>query len=189
MLMGKINKYAFASVKMTNKTAYGTKGTIFFLLSMKVCLFILYAVINDIVKPSASKANCIIFSGSPEARAKEPLLKPIFADRDKISQVVVNLLSNALKYSPDGGTINITIEQEKDQVILKIRDTGIGIAAEDAPYIFERFYRADKSRNRETGGSGVGLTIVKAIIDAHGGRVTVDSRVGEGTEFTVMLPK
>jgi len=114
---------------------------------------------------------------------------PVFADRDKISQVIVNLLSNALKYSPVGETVKIVVGWNEDKVVLKVKDTGIGITPEDLPHIFERFYRADKSRTRETGGSGVGLAIVKAIVDAHGGEMSVISVINEGTEFTVYLPE
>lgn len=113
---------------------------------------------------------------------------PVFADRDKISQVIINLLSNALKYNPAGETVKVKVSWNEDQVVLKVKDTGIGIDPEDLPHIFERFYRADKSRTRQTGGSGVGLAIVKAIVDAHQGKLSVTSIINEGTEFTVSLP-
>jgi len=112
----------------------------------------------------------------------------VIADSDKISQVIINLVSNALKYTPFGGHISIMIyaDGQWDKIIVK--DTGYGISEEDLPYIFERFYRADKSRNRITGGSGIGLAIVKAIVDAHNGKIHVTSKVGIGTEVTVELP-
>ncbi len=113
----------------------------------------------------------------------------LLADEDRLKQVVVNLLSNAVKYSKDGARIRFDIFETRDTVGFEIRDTGIGIPEQELPYIFERFYRADKSRNRATGGAGIGLTIVKAIIEAHGGRVSVQSVLGEGTGFTVTLPK
>lgn len=113
----------------------------------------------------------------------------INADRDKISQVIINLLSNALKYTPEGGLVNVIIKSEQNDVIIGIKDNGPGIPKEDLPYIFERFYRADKSRNRLTGGSGIGLTISKAIVAAHGGSIEVQSSPDTGTEFTVTLPK
>ncbi len=112
----------------------------------------------------------------------------ILADRDKISQVIVNLLSNALKYNRPGETVSVDVSFDGEQAVLKVKDTGIGIDPEDLPHIFERFYRADKSRNRQTGGSGVGLAIVKAIVDAHGGQLSVTSVINEGTEFAVALP-
>ncbi|MDP4145080.1 MAG: ATP-binding protein [Bacillota bacterium] len=113
----------------------------------------------------------------------------VFADKDKISQVIINLLSNALKYTPTGGEVEISVVSKKDTLELIIKDTGQGILQEDLPYIFERFYRADKSRNRLTGGSGIGLTIVKAIIDAHEGTITVESDPNRETKFIVSLPK
>lgn len=112
----------------------------------------------------------------------------VYADRDKISQVIVNLLSNSLKYTAVAGTASINVNPDGNQVILKIRDNGIGISPEDVEHIFERFYRVDKSRSRESGGCGIGLAIVKAIIDAHDGTVSVTSIVNKGTEFTITLP-
>lgn len=112
----------------------------------------------------------------------------VSVDRDKISQVIVNLLSNALKCTPEGGTVEIKVAGlEKDAAII-VKDNGIGIEKEDLPYIFERFYRADRSRNRNTGGSGIGLTIAKSLVEAHRGKIEVRSEPGIGTEFTVTLP-
>lgn len=111
------------------------------------------------------------------------------ADRDKISQVIVNLLSNALKYTPAGGKVAINLGDEEDCTRIDVRDTGIGIPVEDLPFIFERFYRADKSRTRTTGGTGIGLTIAKTIVEAHKGTITVESEPNKGTTFTVRLPK
>ncbi|MBM7583123.1 signal transduction histidine kinase [Caldicoprobacter guelmensis] len=113
----------------------------------------------------------------------------VFADKDKISQVIINLLSNALKYTPEGGRVEVKVESSGDVVNIIVKDTGEGISPEDLPYIFERFYRADKSRNRLTGGAGIGLTIAKAIVEAHKGTIRVNSRINEGTEFIVSLPK
>ncbi|MGV8906961.1 MAG: ATP-binding protein, partial [Acetobacterium sp.] len=113
----------------------------------------------------------------------------VFADKGRISQVVINLISNALKYTPDGGKINITLSEVDRFIRLRIKDNGIGIPADELPFIFERFYRADKSRNRMTGGSGIGLAIVKSIVIAHGGSVTVESHLNEGSCFVVTLPK
>lgn len=110
-------------------------------------------------------------------------------DRDKISQVMMNLLSNALKFTPPGGTVHITVANIPETAIVKIRDNGPGIAPNDLPYIFDRFYRADESRTRATGGSGIGLTIAKAIVEAHKGSITVQSEQEKGTEFVVLLPK
>ncbi len=113
----------------------------------------------------------------------------LYGDKDKISQVLINLLSNAQKYTPDGGKVDISVKGAEDIIQIVIKDNGPGIPEEDLPYIFERFYRADKSRNRLTGGSGIGLTIAKAIITAHKGTIEVHSVSGLGAEFIVSLPR
>ncbi len=110
-------------------------------------------------------------------------------DGDKLKQVLINLLANAAKYTNTGGIVKLRINTDKEDISISVKDTGIGIEAEDVPYIFERFYRSDASRNRKTGGAGIGLTISKSIVEAHNGRITVESRPGEGTEFIVILPK
>lgn len=112
----------------------------------------------------------------------------INADQDKLSQVVINLVSNALKFTPAGGTITLTVWSTPKGTQLKVSDTGIGVTAEDLPHIFERFYRADVSRNRTTGGAGIGLTLVKTIVEAHKGTVDVASQLTKGTTFTILLP-
>ncbi|NDL66482.1 sensor histidine kinase [Anaerotalea alkaliphila] len=111
-----------------------------------------------------------------------------FGDPDKMGQVFHNLLSNAVKYSRDGGSVRIRMERDSGNLWIRIRDTGIGIAAEDLPLIFERFYRVDKSRNHSTGGIGVGLTITKSIVEAHGGNIQASSILGQGTEIAIRLP-
>lgn len=113
----------------------------------------------------------------------------IYADADRISQVAVNLISNAVKYSKDGGNISVDIFETNDSAGFRIADNGIGIPENELPFIFERFYRADKSRNRNTGGSGLGLAIVKSIVEAHGGKISVESKVNNGSKFEVVLPK
>lgn len=111
------------------------------------------------------------------------------ADRGRIQQVITNLVSNAVKYSNDGGVVRVAIEDAKDSVMIHVEDSGIGIPKEDLKRIFERFYRTDQSRNRRTGGAGIGLTIVKAIVQAHKGKISVESEDGKGSRFTVVLPK
>ncbi len=109
-------------------------------------------------------------------------------DASKLSQIVYNLTENALKYTADGGRIVVTLIERGRQAVLTVRDNGIGIPAEDVSHIFDRFYRVDKARSRETGGTGLGLSIVRQLIQLHGGEITVNSRQGEGSEFTVRLP-
>lgn len=113
----------------------------------------------------------------------------IIVDQDRMKQVIVNLITNAIKYSKDSGLITVTVFDKNDLAGFYIQDNGIGIPQEELPYIFERFYRADKSRNRSTGGSGIGLTIVKSIVEAHDGKVHAESIQGVGSKFTVVLPK
>jgi two-component system, OmpR family, sensor histidine kinase BaeS len=111
----------------------------------------------------------------------------IFADKDKITQVIINILSNAIKYNKIGGNIEIKIIKDENKIIIIFKDNGVGISKDDVSHIFERFYRADKSRNRSTGGSGIGLAISKAIIEAHGGNITANSELNKGTEIIVTL--
>ncbi|MGL5312368.1 MAG: ATP-binding protein [Peptostreptococcaceae bacterium] len=113
----------------------------------------------------------------------------LYLDKNKISQVLVNIMSNALKYTDSGGSIFIKSYVENNFACVSIKDTGIGIPEQDLSYIFERFYRVDKSRNKETGGLGVGLTISRAILNAHNGDIIVKSELGKGTEFIIKLPK
>lgn len=112
-----------------------------------------------------------------------------YIDRDKFRHVVDNLLSNAMRYTDSGGRVDVRLFRENHSVVLEVRDTGIGIAAQDLPNVFERFYRADESRARVTGGSGVGLAIVKASVEAHGGTISVESVKGKGSCFRVELPE
>lgn len=110
-------------------------------------------------------------------------------DEDKLRQVVVNLLGNAIKFTPQGGRVDVRVLDGGAQVLVAVKDNGPGIAPEDQDLIFERFSRVDKSRNRATGGSGIGLTIADELVRLHGGSIEVDSRLGEGSTFTVILPK
>jgi signal transduction histidine kinase len=115
-------------------------------------------------------------------------LPALWADGEQLLRVLGNLVSNALRHTPAGGRITLGAARDGDAVAFTVADTGEGIAAEHLPNIFERFYRADSSRNVESGGSGLGLAIVRSIVEAHGGRVSVASAPGEGTRFTCMVP-
>ncbi len=116
-------------------------------------------------------------------------LPKIPADEKKLEQVFLNLLDNAVKFTPENGAVTVRAEDSKDAVRIEISDTGIGIPAEHIGRIFERFYRVDAARSREMGGTGLGLAIVKHIIGLHKGKISVESRPGEGSTFTVSLPK
>ncbi|MGE5672660.1 MAG: sensor histidine kinase [Mycobacterium leprae] len=120
-----------------------------------------------------------------------PDLPPVVADADRIRQVLVNLLANALQYTPAGGQVTVTgrvADAPAGGVQIQVTDTGSGISPEDLPHVFDRFYRSDRSRTRATGGSGLGLAIVRSLVELHGGSVTVTSQLGQGSCFTVWLP-
>ncbi|MFC4767023.1 HAMP domain-containing sensor histidine kinase [Effusibacillus consociatus] len=137
----------------------------------------------DLVLPSfESKGVRLEFDGNSSL--------PVPLDRDKWKQILLNLLDNALKYTGSGGNVSVRVSMDpsKEEALVTIADTGTGIRDEDLPFIFERFYRADKSRSRETGGAGIGLAIVKKYVEAHGGASEVESQLGKGTVFTIRLP-
>ena len=113
----------------------------------------------------------------------------VFADKDRILQVLINLTGNALQYTPPGGTVRFSAVRVKNEVVLSVVDNGVGIDPEHLPYIFNRFYRVDKSRTRSSGGSGIGLTIAQSLVKAHNGRIWVESRgEGKGSSFHFTLP-
>lgn len=119
----------------------------------------------------------------------EPLPQ-LLVDPIRLRQVLFNLLANALRHTPNGGTITVSGSAQATDILIAVRDTGEGLTADQVAVVFDRFYRADKSRRRETGGSGLGLAIVKAIVEAHGGRVEAQSEgAGKGSTFSICLPK
>ncbi|MFZ7943963.1 ATP-binding protein [Neobacillus sp. 19] len=122
---------------------------------------------------------------------EEPTQEEMFtADKDRLMQVLSNVLNNALKYTPEGKTVTISMVTEMEGYVgFKIQDEGLGMNEEDIPHIFERFYRGDKSRDRKTGGVGIGLSIVKALMDAHKGVIKVKSRLNKGTSITLWFPQ
>ena len=113
----------------------------------------------------------------------------IFADRDLIHQVVYNLVDNAIKFTPDGGKISFAIGEESSNIIFMIKNTGDGISESELPFVFERFYKGDKSRSDVKKSLGLGLYLVKTIVSAHNGQVAVSSRQGRFAAFKVTLPK
>lgn len=117
-------------------------------------------------------------------------LPPVHVDVARMTQVLLNLLGNALQYTPSGGQVTINAWADNGNVLIAVRDTGIGLSAKDLPHIFERFYRVDKSRSRAGGGSGIGLTISKHLVEAHSGSITATSPgVNQGSTFTITLPR
>jgi len=109
-------------------------------------------------------------------------------DRTRLQQLFLNLLANAIRYTPSGGSISVSAVRQGETAVIAVRDTGIGISEEHLPHIFERFYRVDEARSRADGGAGLGLSICQHIVQVHDGRIEVESRVGEGSTFTVFLP-
>ncbi|GHU79486.1 sensor histidine kinase [Clostridia bacterium] len=140
-----------------------------------------------------TKTVCDNFAGQLTSKNQRLRIEGISAiviiDKDRISGVITNLISNAVKYTPMGSEISVFIRDAFATVLLIVEDNGPGIPDADLPLIFERFYRADKSRNRGTGGAGIGLAIVKSVVAAHGGTVNAENRADGGARFTVTLPK
>ena len=119
--------------------------------------------------------------------AVDESLPEIFGDSIQLRQAVENLVGNAIKYTPSGGTVTIRGRYEADQIIYQVEDTGLGIPLDDQPKIFEPFFRSDNV-SEETQGSGLGLAITKTVVDNHRGRIWVDSKLGQGSMFTIVLP-
>jgi two-component system OmpR family sensor kinase len=133
-------------------------------------------------------------NGAPDkARGPRLMLQHItpakvYGDADQLKQALVALVDNALKYTPYEGSIILSLTTDEHNAMIKVIDTGIGIAPEDLPHIFERFYRADRARSRDRGGSGLGLAIVQSIVQEHQGSIEVESMPGKGSTFTVKVP-
>lgn len=119
----------------------------------------------------------------------EPGVDPVLVDARQIGRVLANLVGNALRHTPAGGAVTVQARPLANRIQVEVSDSGDGIPAEDLPRVFERFYRGEKSRSRATGGSGLGLAIAKAIVEAHGGEIAVDSRPGDGARFSFFLPR
>ncbi|HEY6567970.1 MAG TPA: ATP-binding protein [Actinomycetota bacterium] len=115
-------------------------------------------------------------------------LPVIEADRERVHQVLFNLVDNAMRFTPDGGRVRIEAHRENGSVLISVSDSGVGISEEDLPRLFERFYRVDQSRSREDGGTGIGLAIARSVVEAHGGTISAASELGEGSVFTFDLP-
>jgi two-component system phosphate regulon sensor histidine kinase PhoR len=142
-------------------------------------------VLQDAVNTVAPQAKQREVTVSSEIPGGEVTLE---ADRSRLRQVLVNLVANAVKFTPAGGEVKVKAWREDGHVRFAISDTGIGIPAKDLPHIFDRFFRVTRGRSRLQGGSGLGLTIVKTAIDAHRGEINVESTEGQGTTFYITLP-
>lgn len=152
--------------------------------------------LGDLVADMAERLAT--YADKRQVRVALPQVMPaleIEADRSELEQVFFNLLDNAIKYTPSGGSVEVILDRDKDTLSITVADTGIGILKEDLPRIFERFWRADRARRfpgeagTATGGTGLGLSIVKHIVEAHGGTIAADSELGKGSRFMVTLPR
>lgn len=146
-------------------------------------------VINDVLNDVRVRLEQVAKERGVELRIEAPELVVVEGDRVALEQVIFNLIGNALRYTPRGGTVEIKLCCGSEGTVrLEVADTGIGIPPEALPHIFERFYRADNARACQPGGSGLGLAICKTVAEAHGGRIEVESAVGHGSRFTLVLP-
>jgi two-component system phosphate regulon sensor histidine kinase PhoR len=136
----------------------------------------------DEFKPQAEAKGQVLTIGQTEGRSK------VRGDALKIRQALRNLIGNAIKYTPNGGSVTLSLENESDRVNIRIQDTGYGIPASDLPNLFNRFYRVRNNGHDEIEGNGLGLAIVKSTAESHGGDVTVESEPGKGSCFTFALP-
>jgi two-component system sensor histidine kinase BaeS len=145
----------------------------------------------DFAVVAKSEADQMEASFAEKGIALERDLAPttVEGDRDRLAQIIANLLSNALRYTEPGGRVEIRVAPQGQSAVLEVGDTGIGIEAQDLEHIFKRFWRADKSRSRATGGTGIGLAIVRELVIAHNGRIDVESAPGQGSRFRVTFPK
>ncbi len=153
-------------------------------ISLKMTKWNLQDLINEVVDQFEIKANKKKIQLSHDNNTTEVM---VYADKDKIAQVLYNLISNSIKYGKHGGITKISCHQSKTHCLVSIKDNGIGIADKNITRLFERFYRVDKSRSREQGGTGLGLAIVKHIIEAHDQKINVSSSIGKGTQFNFSL--
>jgi signal transduction histidine kinase len=143
-------------------------------------------LINDLLEEFSDLANNADLQLTSSLEYSQPLC--VLGDEDQILRLFSNLIANAIQYTPAGGYVNVTLKRNNDDAVVEVRDTGIGIPSEEFPRIFDRFYRVDSNRSRSTGGSGLGLAIAKAIAQANGGSIEVQSQLSKGSTFLVRLP-
>ena len=135
------------------------------------------------MQPLAAEGNLTLITDPPDTSCQ------VLVDSDRIIQAIRILIDNAIKYTPPGGEIRVSASCSDRLATITVQDTGVGIPTEDIPHIFDRFYRVDRARTRATGGTGLGLPIAKAIVEAHGGRISLASQTGVGTLVTIVLPR
>lgn len=141
----------------------------------------LEATVREFETPAGEKGLTLAFRGDDRPA-------PILADRSRLKQVFVNLLENAIRYT-ERGSVSVAVESRGDRAVATVADSGVGIAPEEIPFVFDRFFRSDRARRAYRGGSGLGLSIVRWIVEAHRGQVRAESRVGQGSRFTVEFPR
>ncbi|MDX2160474.1 MAG: ATP-binding protein [bacterium] len=146
-------------------------------------------ILQALVEQRVEQFNALAKAGALTLNTNLPeTLITVQGDPDRLNQVLTNLIQNALTHTPDGGTVTVTLRADPGAAVLEVQDTGVGIPPEAQIHIFDRFFRADQSRDRATGGAGLGLAIVKAIVELHGGSISMSSVVNHGTIFTIRLP-
>lgn len=144
--------------------------------------------LSQVAQEALERSRLVAEDKSIQLTLEGQLDRPVHGDRDLLGTAIHNLIENAIRYSPENTRVQVTLGQLGDQARLEVKDQGPGIPPEDLDRIFERFYRVDPARSRQTGGTGLGLSIVRHILAQHGGQVLVDSQLGEGSSFTLLLP-
>ena len=153
--------------------------------SMQKEPFNLQALLEEVVKKLSIETDA---RGQTMSLSFANTMQPFNGNRDRVEQVLINIINNAIKYTPDGGEIKVSAGNIYNSFYVKVKDSGVGIPKEDLKHIFERFYRVDKARSRESGGTGLGLAIAKEIVEAHGGEIKIESEYGKGTLVTIKFP-
>ena len=144
--------------------------------------------VPPLVEEVVSELSVLAQEGGIHLQAECQPVPPLMGDASQLKQALINLLDNALRHTPSGGTITVRVGTHDTAIRLSVEDTGPGIDAEHLPHLFERFYRVDQARDRQSGGTGLGLAIVKEIVEAHGGHIEAQSQIGKGTTMTMTLP-
>ncbi|KXG43364.1 sensor histidine kinase [Tepidibacillus decaturensis] len=155
-------------------------------IQLQYCKTNITVTLNKVIRKFSALAKDLGIELTTEV---DPNIKEVFIDVDRIEQVITNLVDNAMRHTQRDGRITMRAKPKGiRKILLEVEDTGVGIPEEDLPYVFERFYKADKARTRGHSGTGLGLSIVKNIVHAHGGSISVSSQLGQGTTFSIILP-